>query len=452
MLSGYRRRLKAVSTSLTRRGHNRLGALVCDKIVTRGAVCALALTVAGTVYVSRNKTRWHREHEMRNRREVLRLQLDEAASYEAFAKIARRMERLEEQFNENPELFGNPLSCHRVTRTASCEQDESDGDDELMTSQNAFAAPIASFVDAVKSLSDYFSAPSNARAEDSKNGSDDESESETERGSRSFLASLVPSKVRAMDLRRSGAFVPKTTDRESREKTPSETPGAKKKKKATKTKKKPTNRKSDVFDKELIEEQLRLLRLRRASGDVEEMMFGLRADILRNIGNIGNLGRTLHEQLWGVPKCVREYIDETREQLRLIAREGDLPVAEKLAFLQETRHCFGRTALLLSGGGTLGTFHVGVARALSGAGCLPRVLVGSSVGSIVAAIVASRCVSCRAVPKSGGMTFQAPFATSTAVIKRKCTTHSTNALWRPEYARLFAHTHYEVHPHSPTRD
>jgi len=198
VLSGYRRRLKAVSTSLTRRGHNRLGALVCDKIVTRGAVCALALTVAGTVYFSRNKTRWHREHAMRTRRAVLRLQLDEAASYEAFAKIARRMERLEEQFNENPELFGNPLSCHRVTRTASCEQDESDGDDELMTSQNAFAAPIASFVNAVKSLSDYFSAPSNARAEDSKNGSDDESESETERGSRSFLASIVPSKVRAM--------------------------------------------------------------------------------------------------------------------------------------------------------------------------------------------------------------------------------------------------------------
>ena len=94
------------------------------------------------------------------------------------------------------------------------------------------------------------------------------------------------------------------------------------------------------YDKALIEEQLRLLRARRASGDVEEMMFGLRADILRNIGNLADIGRRLHEPLWGVPKCVREYIDETREQLRLIAREHDLPVTEKLAFLQETRHCF----------------------------------------------------------------------------------------------------------------
>jgi TAG lipase/steryl ester hydrolase/phospholipase A2/LPA acyltransferase len=145
-----------------------------------------------------------------------------------------------------------------------------------------------------------------------------------------------------------------------------------------------------TYDKELIEEQLRLLRAQRASGNVEEMMFGLRADILRNLGNITNIGRKLHEPLWGVPRAVREYIDETRAQLRMIAQEHDIPLQEKLAFLQETRHCFGRTALLLSGGGTLGTFHVGVARALNARGCLPRVVAGSSVGSIVAAIMASR--------------------------------------------------------------
>jgi TAG lipase/steryl ester hydrolase/phospholipase A2/LPA acyltransferase len=33
-------------------------------------------------------------------------------------------------------------------------------------------------------------------------------------------------------------------------------------------------------------------------------------------------------------------------------------VDEKLAFLKETRHAFGRTALLLSGGGGLGSFHI----------------------------------------------------------------------------------------------
>jgi len=31
---------------------------------------------------------------------------------------------------------------------------------------------------------------------------------------------------------------------------------------------------------------------------------------------------------------------------------------EKLSFFRETRHAFGRTALLLSGGGSLGSFHL----------------------------------------------------------------------------------------------
>jgi hypothetical protein len=35
------------------------------------------------------------------------------------------------------------------------------------------------------------------------------------------------------------------------------------------------------------------------------MMFGLRADILRNLGNMTDIGRKLHEPLWGVPRAVR---------------------------------------------------------------------------------------------------------------------------------------------------
>jgi TAG lipase/steryl ester hydrolase/phospholipase A2/LPA acyltransferase len=49
-----------------------------------------------------------------------------------------------------------------------------------------------------------------------------------------------------------------------------------------------------------------------------------------------------------------------REQLQLVTDELPLPLHEKLAFLQEARHAFGRTALMLSGGGTHGSFHLGV--------------------------------------------------------------------------------------------
>ena len=38
--------------------------------------------------------------------------------------------------------------------------------------------------------------------------------------------------------------------------------------------------------------------------------------------------------------------------------ESGMSLEERLSFFRETRHAFGRTALLLSGGGGLGTFHL----------------------------------------------------------------------------------------------
>ena len=144
------------------------------------------------------------------------------------------------------------------------------------------------------------------------------------------------------------------------------------------------------YDRALIAEQLRVLRVQKKSGDVEEIMFGLRAELLRNLGNMSNLGRRLHAPVGGVPKLVREYINEVKTCLKLISNDSQIPVTEKLSFLQETRHVFGRTGLLLSGGGSLGTFHIGVCRALNRRNLLPRVLAGSSVGSIIAAVVCTR--------------------------------------------------------------
>lgn len=38
--------------------------------------------------------------------------------------------------------------------------------------------------------------------------------------------------------------------------------------------------------------------------------------------------------------------------------EAGIELEEKLSFFKETRHAYGRTALLLSGGGGLGSFHI----------------------------------------------------------------------------------------------
>ncbi len=67
-----------------------------------------------------------------------------------------------------------------------------------------------------------------------------------------------------------------------------------------------------------------------------------------------------------------------------------LPRAKKIEFFAETRHAFGRTGLLFSGGGNIGLYHYGVLKALFETGHLPRIITGSSVGSIFAGFIATR--------------------------------------------------------------
>ena len=67
-----------------------------------------------------------------------------------------------------------------------------------------------------------------------------------------------------------------------------------------------------------------------------------------------------------------------------------IPTDARLAFFNETRHSYGRTALLLSGGAALGFYHVGVVKTLIENRLMPRVLGGSSAGSIVCAMVGTR--------------------------------------------------------------
>ena len=68
---------------------------------------------------------------------------------------------------------------------------------------------------------------------------------------------------------------------------------------------------------------------------------------------------------------------------------ADIPQGKKLEFFGEMRHAVGRSALLLSGGAIMGMYHIGVVQALIEADCLPRVIAGSSAGSIIASVIAT---------------------------------------------------------------
>ncbi|KAL8142974.1 hypothetical protein V2J09_016006 [Rumex salicifolius] len=152
----------------------------------------------------------------------------------------------------------------------------------------------------------------------------------------------------------------------------------------------PKMNESEFYDEELVRNKLQELRLRRQDGCLREIIFYMRADLIRNLGNMCN--PELHKGRLQVPLLIKDYIDEVTTQLRMVCDwdSEDLLLEEKLAFMHETRHAFGRTALLLSGGASLGAFHVGVVKTLVEHKLMPRVIAGSSVGSIMCSVIATR--------------------------------------------------------------
>jgi len=65
-------------------------------------------------------------------------------------------------------------------------------------------------------------------------------------------------------------------------------------------------------------------------------------------------------------------------------------LSKKIDFFRETLHSFGHTALCLSGGASMGMYHIGVCKALYEQGILPRIVSGSSAGSIVGSVICTR--------------------------------------------------------------
>ena len=100
------------------------------------------------------------------------------------------------------------------------------------------------------------------------------------------------------------------------------------------------------------------------------------------------------------------YIKEVEEALDYIRRSDQLSLEEKRRFFRTTNRNLGASALCLSGGASFGyckssrqqslqhltpdADHFGVVKALLDSNLLPRVIAGTSCGSLIAAFVCTR--------------------------------------------------------------
>lgn len=111
------------------------------------------------------------------------------------------------------------------------------------------------------------------------------------------------------------------------------------------------------------------------------------------MADLGNPNLYSHSRV-GTKKLVDEYTTEIVKELHMLASDSsNCPKFEIKAIVElfrELKHSYGNTALLLSGGGSLGTHHIGVMKALNDQNLLPRIICGSSSGALMASFACTR--------------------------------------------------------------
>lgn len=151
---------------------------------------------------------------------------------------------------------------------------------------------------------------------------------------------------------------------------------------------------SDLYDHEDLRCKLENLESARDNEDLARMLRVIRMELGRDIAGIGNPKLYDHSRI-GTKDLIERYVttavDTIESAMRLAAKNREGSVAGDVRQnIVETRRSYGRTGLLLSGGGTMGMMHIGVVKAMFEAGVLPKVISGASAGSIVAAVVCTR--------------------------------------------------------------
>lgn len=119
----------------------------------------------------------------------------------------------------------------------------------------------------------------------------------------------------------------------------------------------------------------------------------LRSGLVRNLGNI-TAPRLYNRAYAGTKLLIEDYITQLSIGIEHLTHypttfslDTGLTSQAKLDLLHDTRQAFGRTALLLHGGSIFGLCHIGVVKALHLRGILPRIVVGTATGALIAALV-----------------------------------------------------------------
>ncbi|MCG8668963.1 MAG: DUF3336 domain-containing protein [Pseudomonadales bacterium] len=145
-------------------------------------------------------------------------------------------------------------------------------------------------------------------------------------------------------------------------------------------------RKCKLYDYNEIYSRYNILKHCLDKGLEGELLYALNEGVHGNMGGMGS--PVMYAQAkFGTKKLIDDYVSLIADALQYIADcpENKISHTEKLDFFRRASHCYGRSALLLSGGVGLIYFHQGVVQELIDHDLLPNVISGASAGAIVSA-------------------------------------------------------------------
>ncbi len=148
---------------------------------------------------------------------------------------------------------------------------------------------------------------------------------------------------------------------------------------------------SELIHEALLRDHTRALKTHREQGDSHGLIALLQESVYRHLGELANpalysVART------GTKLVVTDFLGEVEQAMQFIC-DHPLPGVsdeQKLQMFRDAERVYGQPALMLSGGGAFGIYHLGVTRALWQQELLPDVLAGSSMGAIVAGAICTR--------------------------------------------------------------
>ena len=146
---------------------------------------------------------------------------------------------------------------------------------------------------------------------------------------------------------------------------------------------------SNIYDQQQIQKRILVLSDLKKSTDFSYIGSNVRSGMIRNFCGIAD-ERLFHKYYLGTKGSIDSYLEQVSSVLSYISQtnfDGSIGLKEKFELLYDSRQSLGQTALFLQGGSTFGLVHLGVSKSLFEQQLLPRVIVGNSVGALIASLI-----------------------------------------------------------------